>query len=159
MIRIHATKINFVMLCVGWLLLACGEILGKEQMKSMAEIEGKRIEFDKIKYPYKADFMRSERIKWKSSKVQIDMTPEDVVKLLDQPDLISYVYDTQKKGKITGCFYFYLLQQDTKNGSQKEMNQQSITVYFDLNRKVCRIIGKNTPFFDNIPESEQSGGK
>lgn len=62
----------------------------------------------------RADFIRSEHIKWKSSRVQMNMTPDEVEKLLDKPDLISFVYDTRKKGKITGFYYFYLLRQDAK---------------------------------------------
>ncbi len=152
MTKIHATKFGW--LCLGWMILTYGIAFGADQMNLAANIKLKHMEFDKIKYPYKADFNRSERIKWKSSKVQINMTQDEVVKLLDQPDLISFVYDTTKKGKITGFFYFYLLRQDVKNGSQKEMNQQSITVYFDLNGIVCRIIGKNTPYFDDIKIAE-----
>ncbi len=154
MTKLHTTRIKLVLVCVGWVILICGVVLGEDKMELTNEIELKRKEFDKIKYPYKADFLRSEHIKWKSSKVQINMTSDEVVKLLDQPDLISIVYDTTKQGKKTGIFYFYLLQQDAKNGSQKEMNQQSITVYFDLNGKVCRVIGKNTPFFDDIRRNE-----
>ncbi len=147
---IHATTIVFGRLCLWCMILTCVIALGADQMNLAKNIKTKRIEFDKIRYPYKADFNRSERIKWKSSKVQINMTQDEVIKLLDQPDLISFVYDTTKKGRTTGFFYFYLLQQDAKHGSQKEMNQQSITVYFDLNGTVCRVIGKNTPFFDDI---------
>ena len=152
MITFHKT--NIILICVGLLIFNKKVVYGEKQMELVAEIESSRINFDKIKYPYKTDFIRSEHIKWKSSRVQMNMTPDEVEKLLDKPDLISFVYDTRKKGKITGFYYFYLLRQDAKNGSQTEMNQQSITVYFDLNRRVCRVIGKNTPFFDNIMGNE-----
>ena len=152
MITFHTT--NIILICAGLLIFTNKVVYGEKQMELVAEIESSRINFDKIKYPYKADFIRSEHIKCKSSRVQMNMTPDEVEKLLDKPDLISFVYDTRKKGKITGFYYFYLLRQDAKNGSQTKMNQQSIMVYFDLNRRVCRVIGKNTPFFDNIMGNE-----
>ena len=147
------TDLKFVGTCCGWLIIVCGIVLGAEAMSFAKEIEVKRSEFDKIIYPYEANKQRSERIKCNSSKVKLGMGQEEVVKLLGQPDLISPVYNTIKNGTMTGSFYFYLLRQDKKTGSRNEVNQQSITVYFDLDGKVERVIGGNTPFFENIEKS------
>ena len=123
MITFHKT--NIIMICAGLLIFTNKVVYGEKQMELVAEIESSRINFDKIKYPYKADFIRSEHIKWKSSRVQMNMTPDEVEKLLDKPDLISIVYDTRKKGKITGFYYFYLLRQDAKK-RQSDKNESTI---------------------------------
>lgn len=147
------TDLKFVCTCCGWLIMVCGIGLGAKAMSFPNEIEANRSEFDKIIYPYEANKQRSKLIKCNSSNVKLGMGQEEVVKLLGQPDLISPVYNTIKNGTITGSFYFYLLRQDKKTGSQNEMNQQAITVYFDLHGKVERVMGKNTPFFENIEKS------
>ena len=149
------TDLKLVGTCCGWLIIVCGIVLGVEAMSFADEIEDKRSEFDKIVYPYEANEQRSERIKWNSAKVKLGMDQEEVVKLLGQPDLISPVYNTIKNGTITGSFYFYLLRQDKKNGSRNEVNQQSIAVCFDLDGKVERVVGENTPFFEDIGSSSR----
>lgn len=141
----------------GRLLIVCGLVIGAAAMSFANEIEASRSEFDKIIYPYEANKQRAERIKGNSARIKLGMDPEEVVKLLGQPDLISPVYNRIKNGTITGSFYFYLLRQDKKTGSVKEMDQQSITVCFDLDGKVERVIGANTPFFENIEKKSKPG--
>jgi len=141
----------------GWFIIICGLVIGSAAMSFANEIEAKRSEFEKKLYPYEANEQRSERIKWNSAKVKLGMYQEEVVKLLGQPDLISPVYNTIKNGTITGSFYFYLLRQDKKTGSRNEVNQQSIAVCFDLDGKVERVIGENTPFFENIEKKSKPG--
>ncbi|MDQ0291828.1 outer membrane protein assembly factor BamE domain-containing protein [Oligosphaera ethanolica] len=144
------TNLKFIGTCCGWLIIVYGIGRGVESMSFANEIDAKRSEFEKITYPYEANKQRSERIKCNSSKVKLGMGQEEVVKLLGQPDLISPVYNTIKNGTITGSFYFYLLRQDKKSGSRNEVNQQSIAVCFDLDGKVERVIGENTPFHKDI---------
>ena len=134
--------------------MLCVELFEVKAIGDEQTMKASRDRFDKIEYPYKAESNRVSQITRNCNKLKKGLPKKDVIDLFGEPDLISAVYNTVKRGKVTGSSYFYLISQDVKTGSQKDKNQVGIRIHFDLDEKLIYAYGVQSPFFKDIKKTD-----